>query len=161
MYKSFLVFIIALLIGLSGCDPNVVINKNYDIEDRSWNINEIPSFEFEIQNPEKRYNFYYNIRNTIEYPYNNLYVTYYLEDTLGNVISSELHNMDLFERKTGAPKGSTVLGDIYEHLILALPSFKFDTAGVYRFRMQQYMRMQELPEIVSVGLKVEVVEDSK
>jgi gliding motility-associated lipoprotein GldH len=156
--RKYFFMMIACVTSLYSCDPNVVTNENYDVTDRSWGINEIPSFQFEIQDPEKRYDIFYNIRNTIEYPYHNLYITYFLEDTVGNVISTDLHNMDLFDRKTGKPKGSSSLGDIYEHLILALPQYKFDTAGVYQIRLQQFMRMQELPEIVSVGVKVEVGE---
>lgn len=135
------------------------MKKNVDISNRRWGINEIPSFDFEITDTERRYNFYYNVRNTLEYPYQNLYVTYFLEDTVGNVISTDLHNMDLFDKKTGMPKGSSGLGDIYEHQFLAIPNYRFDTAGVYRFRIQQYMRQQELPEIVSIGLRVEVAEE--
>ncbi|MEO0331329.1 MAG: gliding motility lipoprotein GldH, partial [Bacteroidota bacterium] len=59
----------------------------------------------------------------------------------------------------GKPYGSG-LGDIFSHQILALPGYQFDTAGMYQIRLQQYMRRDTLPEILSVGVRVEVAGDN-
>jgi gliding motility-associated lipoprotein GldH len=140
--------------GLFACDSQRVYEENKDFEQKVWLSDSIPVFTFEIKQPELKYNIYYNIRNTVAYPYQNLYLTYYLEDTLGRQVSSALHNMTLFDPKTGKPRGNG-LGDIFDHQILALPEYQFDSAGVYNFRIEQYMRMDTLPEILSVGVRIE------
>ena len=33
--------------------------------------------------------------------------------------------------------------------------YQFNNPGLYQFRIKQYMRMDSLPEIMSVGLRVE------
>ena len=142
------------LVFLSACDESRVYEENVDFTDKKWVVDTVPSFEFEIADPSKPYNIYWNVRNTVSYPYRNLYLTYYIEDTTGRRITTDLHNMLLFEPKTGKPYGSG-LGDIFSHQFMALPDYKFDRAGVYRVRLEQYMRTDTLPEIVSVGMRVE------
>lgn len=149
---KFLILLIS--VGFFACDSQRVYEKNTDMSDNFWHVDSIPTFEFEIPDAGKDYNIYYNIRNSLSYPFHNLYVTYTLEDTLGHVISSDLHNMILFDPVTGKPQGSG-LGDIFSHQILALPAYDFDSAGVYRFKVQQFMRRDTLPQILSVGIRVE------
>lgn len=146
----------ALLFG--ACDNSRIYEQNVDIHEKTWHVDSIPGFSFRIEDPENSYNFYYNFRNTRAYPYRNLYVQYTLEDSLGNKISSDLHNIDLFDPVSGKPYGNSGLGDIFDHQILALQNLKFDSAGLYHFRIQQFMRRENLPEITSVGLRVEEAE---
>lgn len=144
-----------LIIWFMGCaDPIRVYEKNVDFDQKMWLVDSIAVFEFEILEPHKSYNLYYNIRNSLSYPYHNLYVKYTLEDTLGQVIGSKLQNMDLFDPVTGAPHGEG-LGDIFDHRILAVSDQKFPSRGSYRFKIQQFMRQDTLPMILSVGLRVE------
>lgn len=142
------------LLSISSCDSNRVFEKNINFENKQWLVDSTPVFQFEIQNPQKAYNIYWNVRNTINYPYQNLYLTYYLEDTLGNLITTDLNNMQLFHPKTGKPYGDG-LGDIFSHQFLALPAYTFDSAGTYQFRLEQYMRTDTLKDIVSIGMRVE------
>ncbi len=146
-----------LVLLLSACDENRVFEENMDFEESQWLADSVASFEFEISDSDQAYNIYWNVRNSLNYPYRNLYLTYYLEDTLGNRIATDLHNMLLFDPKTGEPYGSG-FGDIFSHQIMALPDYRFDTAGIYRIRLEQYMRTDTLQEVLSVGVRVEEAE---
>ncbi len=152
-FLYYLVLFFSVII-LNACDENRIFEQNINIQEKNWNADSVPGFSFYIDNPELTYNIYYNFRNTRAYPYRNLYVKYTLEDSLGQKISSDLHNIDLFDPRSGKPFGEG-LGDIYDHQILALESYKFNSPGLYNIKVQQYMRMENLPEIVSVGLRVE------
>lgn len=143
---------------LAGCDKNRVYEENTDFRNKQWVIRNTPTFRFEIKDPQKAYNIYWNVRNTIAYPYRNLYLTYYLEDTLGHRLDTDLHNVLLFAPKTGKPYGDG-LGDIFTHQFLALPEYQFDTAGMYQIRLEQYMRTDTLQDIVSIGVRVEAAEN--
>ncbi len=142
------------LVLFSACDEHRVYEENVDFADKKWVVDSVPSFDFEIEDASLPYNIYWNVRNTVAYPYRNLYLTYYVEDTAGQRVTADLHNMLLFEPKTGEPYGSGI-GDIFSHQFMALPDFKFDRAGMYRVRLEQYMRTDTLPEIISVGVRVE------
>ena len=150
---TFILLIVGIL-GLAACDKQRLYEQNFDFNQRVWPADSTPTFEFTIDEPGRAYNIYWNVRNTINYPFYNLYLTYSLEDTLGRRITTDLHNMHLFNPKTGEPYGDG-LGDIFTHQIMALPGFKFDTAGVYQLKLEQYMRTDTLKDILSVGVRVE------
>lgn len=59
--------------------------------------------------------------------------------------------------KTGEPQGKG-MGDIYDNQILSLSSVKFPQKGEYIFSIQQYMRQDPLPDIMSIGIRVEKAE---
>ncbi len=153
--KSGYPFLILLaILALSSCNKNRVFDKNQSIPERTWHKDSIISFQFQIEDIHNGYHLYYNIRNTNLYPYHNLYLRHSLEDTLGNVIHSDLTEVFLFNSKTGKPLGDG-MGDIFDHRFTLMDTFRFDIPGVYRFKVTQYMRMDLLPEIMAVGLRVE------
>ncbi|MBL6446853.1 gliding motility lipoprotein GldH [Fulvivirga sp. 29W222] len=154
MTKQVLIILLFLISGLTACDSNRIYEENIDLENKTWIADSSLTFQFQIKNQERKYNLYYNLRNSVSYPFQNIYVNYTLEDTLGNQISTELVNKDLFHPKTGKPYGDG-LGDIFDHRFPLLKSFQFEQAGTYRLKLEQFMRRDSLPEILSVGVRVE------
>jgi gliding motility-associated lipoprotein GldH len=47
------------------------------------------------------------------------------------------------------------MGDIFEHRIPIQQNARFDKQGMYHFSFEQNMRLNPLPHIMSVGLRVE------
>jgi gliding motility-associated lipoprotein GldH len=145
-----------LITALLACDPARLYEKNQDLEGYQWYIDTIPAFKFSVKEANVPYNLYYNIRNASAYPYYNLYVTYYLSDSTGKVLTSRLQELTLMDPKTGKPLGDG-MGDIFDHRIQALGNYRFPYPGTYTFKVKQYMRKDPLPGIMSVGLRVEKV----
>jgi gliding motility-associated lipoprotein GldH len=151
-----------LLLGiilLIACDPGRVYENNIDIPGRYWHQDSLAVFNFHVEDVSVPYNLYYNLRNTIDYPYQNLYITHYLEDSLGNRLDSALNNVVLFDPKTGEPVNGG-LGDIYDHQVEVLSDFQFPQSGGYVMKLEQFMRLDSLPEIVSIGIRVEKVQEN-
>jgi len=153
MQKRLLCFIFIILV-LFSCNSNRIYEKNVKFPGRIWEKDSEAVFNFEINDINTNYKFYFNLRNTVLYPYQNIYLSYSLEDTLGNVYNSELTNINLFDSKTGEPFGSGI-GDIFDHQYLVIDDYQFNNPGMYLFKIKQYMRMDSLPEIMSVGLRIE------
>ncbi len=154
MFKYLVYFSLVFSIGFISCDNSRVFEKNIEFKDKVWHSDSVISIQFNIIDAKKTYNLYYNLRNTISYPYHNIYVNYTLEDTLGRQLRSSLVNTNLFDPKSGRPLGSG-LGDVFDHQVLILSDHKFDRPGAYNFNIQQYMRKDSLPEILAVGVRVE------
>lgn len=148
-------FSMALFLVIAACNTNNVYHKEINIQDREWSRFDTLSYTFNIDDINNEYNFYYAIRNGIDYPNYNLYIRYTLKDSTGEVYQTELQNMDLFHPKTGRPFGKGSIGDIYEHEILALEKFKFPYQGMYHMDLQHYMRIDSLADVLSVGLIIE------
>ncbi|TGE10189.1 gliding motility lipoprotein GldH [Hymenobacter fodinae] len=148
------------LLGLSltACDPGQVYEKNIDLKSPSgvpyvWAVQEKPTFEFEIPDTTQRYDVYFNVRNASGYEYYNLYVKHTLTGPDGKPISRLLHQMLLMDPQTGEPRGNGT-GDIYDHQFLALPNQHFSQTGPYKIMLEQYMRQDQLPNIMAVGVRV-------
>lgn len=150
----FAVFFIMLL-AFASCDADRVYEKNFQFDSRTWYVDSIPAFEFHIPADSEKYNISMNIRNTLTYPFQNIYITYFLEDTTGQVLETDLVNYQLFDARSGEPYGEGGLGDIYDHRFSLLEDYHFTEAGAYRIRLQQYMRRDSLPEIIAVGIRVD------
>jgi len=151
--RSIFGFTIITMIFFS-CDDNRVYEKNADFNTRYWLVSEKPEFEFEIDTLQS-YNLFCNVRNSLDYPYARLFITYYLQDSSGTVLEKELVRQLLFDEKTGEPKGDSGLGDIYDHRIPLKLNRKFPYSGKYKIAFQQFMRTDSLPGILAVGLRVE------
>jgi gliding motility-associated lipoprotein GldH len=151
-YFSALLFINSLL--FYACDSQRVFEGYQDLPNRKWADKQTVSFEFNVQDAQTPYHLYYNIRNTLSYPYYNLYIVYELKDSTGKVIAEKMIENNLMHPKTGEPYGKGI-GDLFDHRFPLLTNYRFPQSGKYTLSLRQYMRMQELPEIVAVGCRVE------
>ncbi|GAA4448582.1 hypothetical protein GCM10023189_06660 [Nibrella saemangeumensis] len=145
---------LVVLLALTGCDKNTVYKEYADIKGGQWYVKETPSFTFTITDTAQAYNIYYNLRNSISYPYYNLYLTRYLTDASGTLIESRLDELILMDPKTGKPRGDG-LGDIFDHKVLIKRNYRFPHSGDYTMRISQYMRQNPLPDVLSVGITIE------
>lgn len=137
----------------SSCDSSRLYEDNKDIN-TFWLSDSIASFNFDIADNAIDYNIFFSVRNGVEFPHSNLYFKYFLKDSLGTPIESDLINFQLFNAKSGYPLGNGI-GDMFEHQYELLTKYQFDNTGKYELSFQQYMRYDSLPEIYSVGFRVE------
>ncbi|MBS1680937.1 MAG: gliding motility lipoprotein GldH [Bacteroidetes bacterium] len=148
-------FIAALALG---CDRSRVYETNIDFKDRLWEINKPAKFTFQISDTSKKYNLLMDVRNSMEYPYARLFVNYQLKDKDSISLTKELISVHLFDQKTGKPLGASGIGDIYDHQFSLLKKYSFKKTGDYQMNIQQFMRMDTIPGILAIGLRVESVE---
>lgn len=149
-----LVLGVTLVILITACDKDRVYEHNKDQAGAIWLADSIAHFDFIINDADDSYNILFNVRNGLQFPHSNIYIKYFLLDSLGHQIESELRNFELFHAKSGYPLGNGA-GDIFESQFLLLKNYSFADTGRYFINLQQYMRYDSLPEIYSVGVRVE------
>ena len=146
---------VLLLAFLTACDRTVVFEKNIVIPDNKWEIKNSVALDVEIKDTTSLNNIYINIRNAGGYPYSNLYL--FMNTTTPNGEESrdtvELTLADTQGRWLG--DGS---GDIWDNRILLKRNFRFPHKGTYHFELQQAMRINPLPQIMDVGMRIEKAE---
>lgn len=145
------------VILLTGCDKNVVYKAYEDIDDGQWFIKNTPSFKVEIKDDTQLYNVFYLVRNTLQYPYYNLYLTRKITGPDSTVMSTTLQEVFISNETTGKPFGKG-LGDLFDHKIPFLTNYKFPKSGTYTFTLSQSMRQNPLPFVMGIGISVEKVE---
>lgn len=152
---KFRILVICFCITVIGCDTSNVYHEFIDLDNRVWMLADKPQFTFEIRDTTQTYNVYWDIRNSTHYKWSRLFVKFSLKDTLGNDIESKLVTAHLFEPKTGKPYGKSGLGDLFDHRVEVLQNYRFSRAGVYQAELEQYMREDSVPGILSVGVAIE------
>lgn len=129
--------------------------KNRDIPYSKWTVDNRQSFELDLA-PEDTafyYNMYINVRHTDAYAYNNLWLlvsTQLPGDSTSTVRRIELPLADTYGKWLGSG-----VDDIYEHRIPIQQNAILPKPGSYRFTFEQNMRQNPLPEMLSVGLRIE------
>jgi gliding motility-associated lipoprotein GldH len=154
MRRLMLIFISAVFL-LTACDDTRVFEKNLDCEQQAWMSGHKPEFEINIPDTTTFYNVYFNLRTGVDYPYSRIFFTYYLEDSLGLVLSKKLVDYMVFDPKTGKPQGSSGLGDIFDHQVPLVRKHRFPYAGTHRVKFEQFMRADTLAGVFAVGVRVE------
>lgn len=150
--NRFLIFLIGLLVTFTSCKNDIFYEKIDTIQEDKWNINQKLVYEFEISDSTQFYDIYFNVRNSTDYPYQNLYVFLTnqfpsglkMVDTLGCVLC------DPFGKWYG--KGS---GKIKENKFLLRKQVRFQQKGKYIFTIQHGMRDENLVGITNFGITFE------
>ena len=152
MHKVAMALVVCLS-ALVACGPSAEYEANFDFEGQNWSPDAQPTFSFSVEEPQAEYDIFYHIRHSRDYPYQNLYVQLFIEDSARNVLKSELQNISLFDPKTGQPEGSGV-GATLTREIRGTKNFVFPGPGTYTVRLEQRNRTEEAPSISSFGIRV-------
>src|SRR5262245_11892482 len=107
------VLVLAMTAWLSGCDSQRVFEQNRELSHQYWRYEDSPTFDFQIGDSVPEYNVYFNVRNSIDYPWTRINVTYSLTDSAGQSLAQHLVFHDLFDA-TGRPYGQSGIGDLYD-----------------------------------------------
>lgn len=153
--RVYLLFLFALVLSLTSCDSNRVFEENTAITEGVWDMNQRLTFDFEIPDTTTRYNFYFNVRNTDDYPFSNLYVFSHIDFPNGK------SGIDTIELPLTYPDGSWVgkgQGEIHDCQLMFRKDVRFPVAGKYHMEVEQAMRMEKLPGVKDVGIRIEKAE---
>lgn|GEM_PF-324219 len=141
-----------LFLGLTliffGCNQNRVFENYYGMESKAWSISDTVSFEVESNLVFDQAVLVLKYNN--DYEYRNLYLRYFIKDSLGNEVDTRLINLPLFESTSGKPLGKGY-GSTFT---------KYDTLPITgeidfnQIQLIQYMRVDALNGIEAIGLKL-------
>jgi len=154
--KSPGLMLVALLVFFTSCDSTKVYDDFTDFDEGFWHQDSVVSFSFEIDDASQPYNLKAQFRNSQGYPYHNMYYRYTLKDVNGSILNEEQMQILLSDPKTGEPYGSG-LGDLFDNSQTVLEDYSFQNSGTYSVDLKQFMRLDTLPYILSVGWRVERV----
>ena len=125
------------------------------IPNYEWNSNFTASGNFIIRDTVSAYNIYLVLRHTDAYKYNNIWLN------IGTQSPADTMRIQRFDLQLGSDaKGwdGSGMDDIWElRKSITNGPFKFNKLGKYKFSIAQVMRENPLPDIMSVGIRVEKV----
>ncbi len=144
--------LILVILMFSGCDAKRVFEQNKEIPQGIWNAKNLARFEVIIQDTLSAHNFYINVRNSGAYPYSNLYL--FLESEFPDKALARDTIECILADNSGHWLGDGS-GDIWDNQILFKKGLRFRQSGTYVFTLEQAMRVENLPMILDVGLRIE------
>lgn len=149
------IVMLAMCSIILACQGSSDLKEIREFKNSEWFIAKKQTFEFEVKDIQKSYDFNYLIRNTISYPYYNLYLNQSLSDDKGQVLVNSMDEVILFNQKTGKPYGDG-LGDIFDNRTPApkLQKIKFTKPGKYKWTIGHNMRPDPLQGMMSIGVEV-------
>lgn len=151
-FKYALIAILLSSIFIGGCEQSRVYDRNNTLPKEGWHYGKALTYEVSILDTAIAYNMYINVRHTDAYPYNNLWLK--LNTTLPNgTIQENKINVEL-SSPTGEWTGNCIDGICYS-TVLVQPNFQLLQKGNYIFSLEQDMRMNPLPYLMDIGIKIE------
>jgi len=145
-----LLFAVCLL--FPACNYDTFYHKTNTLSHETWNMDSILVYKFSIPDSLQYFNFYIDVRNTTDYPYQNLYLFFTTQFPNGSVFTDTLNCIlsDAYGRWKG--KGS---GRIKENRFVFKSKVRFPQTGVYLFSVQQAMQDIELKGITNFGITLQ------
>lgn len=145
-------WIVCLIFLFCGCSGDTILNKLENLPEHGWSQSNTINMEFEITDTTRYSNIYLNLRITGDYPFSNMYVLSTI--TLPDSSVQSIRSHHILAEDNGKWTGSG-MGDIisYEQPIALHQPFK--QKGRYRLQLKQYMRMDTLPAVRDVGVRIE------
>lgn len=147
-------FLCMVCTSFSACTTLDIFEKNVSIPDHKWPYSLQPQIDFTITDTATLYKVYVVLRHLDAYRYNNIYLN--IGTRFPGDSSVKYQRFDLLLGSDAQGWEGTGMDDIWEvRKPLTNGPVKFKQAGTYRFSIAQVMRENPLPNIMSVGVRVE------
>lgn len=151
--RTLLVVILGLML-LQGCDKSVFYAVERDVDETGWNLNDYLKYDVEVVDTLQVYDFYIDVRNSVQYPKANTF--FFINTTFpdGSVAYDTLEcpladvTGHWYGRRTGRYVDSRFV--FRRHVI-------FPRTGNYHFEIGHGMRDTNVVGLKSVGIRIERV----
>jgi len=149
MQKVIISFLVA--ITFFSCNINVVSSEFHEISQAGWHKDSVFSFDFIISDTLATYEIVFMVRNTDDFPRQNLWLGIELEKD-GRVLSVDTANLFLSDHY-GKWRGSGI-GSFFDNEFIYKQNVTFYKSGEYSCNLRHIMRFEELKGLEYVGLKI-------
>lgn len=146
---------LCILILTYSCTTINLYERTAIIPKQQWQSTFHPTFTFSIQDTSSLYNVYIIIRHENMYAYNNIWVSVATTSPNDTNTKHQALNLILANNTTGWL--GTGMDDIFEHRICITQAPIALKKGVYTFVLTQLMRVNPLPHILNIGVRLEKV----
>ena len=151
-FRNITFLFVAIACALMSCDKRRVFDDNKTLPDNVWERNNKISFAVDIKDTVNPHNMYINVRNADGYPYSNVYMFIHTKFPNGKGYTDTIECVLADANGKWLGNGA---GDIYDNQILFKRNVRFKQSGIYTFDLEQGMRLEKLPLIMDVGIRIE------
>jgi gliding motility-associated lipoprotein GldH len=146
------ILILTFLILLFSCNSKVVYTNSQTMAEETWKLLDIPTFKVPITDTLNRNNVFFTIRNGSSFPFRNIFLFVTTISPDGRKITDTLQYNLADEKGKWYGKG---FGEIHELNLPYKSNVYFPLKGIYEFKIQHGMRIENLKGVYDFGLKIE------
>ena len=145
-----------ILISTIGCTKDTLINSYMDLGKDGWSYDEVLTDSFEINHPDHYHQMLTNLRINSDYSFANiqLKITLLKPDSTTQVFPISIPLAEKSGKWLGSGFGSTIT---FQEPILHRKLF--DQLGTYHITLEQNMRLENLSNIISAGIRINKQEE--
>jgi gliding motility-associated lipoprotein GldH len=143
---------IILVFGFSSCGKGTIFDKNQTISGESWKRTDVVKFEVPVTDTLTPVDFFLNVRNSTDYRFSNLYLF------ITTIFPDKKFARDTVECILSSPDGKWLgkgISKLKENNILLKKLIRFPKKGMYRFEIEQGMRVESLEGITDIGIRIQ------
>ena len=160
VFKNKLLSFLVLVAGaasFAACNTLDVYEKNTSIKEYQWQNSFQPGFDFTISDTAALYNIFIVLRHSDAYRYNNIWLS--VGTKMPGDSAAKYQRVELELGNDAKGWDGTGMDDIWEvrKPLTNAPKHFFSKQGAYHFTIGQVMRENPLPNVVSVGVRIEKV----
>jgi gliding motility-associated lipoprotein GldH len=155
-FIAFLLFVVAF--SMNSCDSNAVFDDYQSFDEAKWNKDNIVSFDLKLDDTLTSNNIYINIRNTVDYPFSNLYLFSKVYFPNGKVV------VDTLEYEMTDDMGEWLgdgVGELKDNLLFYKKDVVFYEKGEYKITLRHGMRVDDLEGVKDLGVRIEKNQNKK
>lgn len=150
-----LIILFSLAAIFSSCEPELVFEKNIDLQNAQWQIEDTLVFQSKIMDTEAK-NLYINFRHDFDFNWRNVWLDLNVTFPNDSIVKYPI-NIPLSQ-----PNGEWFgkqSGNIYmlQFPIEAFTNYSFKDTGDYTFSLTHQMREIPLQHSLSAGIRIEHV----
>lgn len=151
-HRPLVISAIALAL-FTACSDSYVYNGYVTLPQEQWHADSIASFQIPVSDTMTYYNLYVNVRNTTDYPFQNLYLFIDIVAPNGAIARDTFECFLADDHGNWLGKGR---GKFRDNRFPFLQNVRFGAQGDYTVTLQQAMRVDQLKGISEVGFRVEL-----
>ena len=147
-------FILFGFLGIfSSCQTAPSYQSIKALPEAGWHQDSVVQLDFSILEPGQRFDLLYQIQYQDVYPFDNVYLKYWLTGPSGDTLISSRDNLFLFQPRVGKPIG---IGLANHRMLDAyfLRNILLQDSGQYQVHVRHYMRKEKLEGIRQIGVKL-------
>ncbi len=154
------VFVLAVvtMLLLTACNSDAVMEEQQQIKEHKWDYADTKTFTANITDTVQHYNIYVSVRHGFNFEWRNMWVK--IETTFPDGKTYERRVNLLLAEADGVWHGEC-LGDNCDMLIPIQDNAFFPQTGKYTFKVSQDMRVNPLPFVKTIGMRLEKYQTPK
>ena len=149
-----LLIILTSLLVFASCNSKVVYTEYQGMPAKIWTLMNSPVFRMPVTDTISMNNVYFTLRTGSSYPFRNIYLFVTTTSPNGKVITDTLQYNLADEKGKWYGKG---FGDIHELNLPYKSNVFFPLKGIYQFKIQHGMRVENLKGVYDLGVRVEKI----